>query len=359
MQPTDEEIMAQLLGGQGLQMPTERHRSSYVQQALQQLLAPPQIPIQSFGQLAGHLGAAAIRKSSLDDAVGADLRRQAALRTESGEIARQLAGGANPANAQAAAFNASNPGELQMVQTAGQKLPDPNAAVARALQQPEVMQANPMLREMIARELAGPQTFNVPAGGALVDRKGRTVFRNPAEEKAQLTDDEREYDRAKREGSFKGTFVDWQKLGSRDSRNAVIEQYEYAKGQGYKGTLIDFMRSAKADEGGGFRAADASVFSRSAAEAYGGFYDPATGQFSGLDTETARKAAELAASAAKSWRESGGDLSHNEAFASALSQLRTPRPTNTAPPAAIEHLRKNPKLKEQFRAKYGYLPEGF
>lgn len=30
----------------------------------------------------------------------------------------------------------------------------------------------------------------------------------------------------------------------------------------------------------------------------------------------------------------------------------------TAPPAAIEHLRKNPQLKEAFKAKYGYLPSG-
>jgi hypothetical protein len=30
----------------------------------------------------------------------------------------------------------------------------------------------------------------------------------------------------------------------------------------------------------------------------------------------------------------------------------------SAPPAAIEHLRKNPQLKEAFKAKYGYVPDG-
>jgi hypothetical protein len=29
-----------------------------------------------------------------------------------------------------------------------------------------------------------------------------------------------------------------------------------------------------------------------------------------------------------------------------------------APAAAVEHLRKNPQLKEQFKSKYGYVPDG-
>lgn len=36
----------------------------------------------------------------------------------------------------------------------------------------------------------------------------------------------------------------------------------------------------------------------------------------------------------------------------------TAAPQGNAPAAAIEHLRKNPQLKEQFKAKYGYTPDG-
>ncbi len=39
----------------------------------------------------------------------------------------------------------------------------------------------------------------------------------------------------------------------------------------------------------------------------------------------------------------------------------TPKPTNegSAPKEALDHLKQHPELKEQFKAKYGYLPEGY
>lgn len=40
------------------------------------------------------------------------------------------------------------------------------------------------------------------------------------------------------------------------------------------------------------------------------------------------------------------------------TEERKPAPTNEAPAQAVEYLRQNPQLAEQFRAKYGYLPEG-
>ena len=43
-----------------------------------------------------------------------------------------------------------------------------------------------------------------------------------------------------------------------------------------------------------------------------------------------------------------------ESWSDEDSKIPTP-----APQAAIEHLKQNPDLKEYFKKKYGYLPEGF
>jgi hypothetical protein len=44
---------------------------------------------------------------------------------------------------------------------------------------------------------------------------------------------------------------------------------------------------------------------------------------------------------------------------SAEPSAAAPARRTEAPPAALDYLRQNPDAKEQFRAKYGYLPEGF
>lgn len=64
----------------------------------------------------------------------------------------------------------------------------------------------------------------------------------------------------------------------------------------------------------------------------------------------------------KAAQAAGDDFSAEEIERSmnmTLAPKETEGPQGSAPAAAIEHLRKNPQLKDAFKTKYGYLPPGF
>lgn len=80
--------------------------------------------------------------------------------------------------------------------------------------------------------------------------------------------------------------------------------------------------TAKADGKGGaagIKATDAGEIRRQAAQLYGGFYDPATGQFSGLDPDKASKVQALQEEAERIYAQ--GQLSHGRAVTAAARRL--------------------------------------
>lgn len=94
------------------------------------------------------------------------------------EIARSLMGGQNPQNLEAAMFNQQNPGELGMVQTTPQKLPDQGAALQQALANPQALASNPMLAQVMAQQMAPQESYTL-APGAVRMQGNRKVAENP------------------------------------------------------------------------------------------------------------------------------------------------------------------------------------
>lgn len=59
------------------------------------------------------------------------------------------------------------------------------------------------------------------------------------------------------------------------------------------------------------------------------------------------------------WKETPGRFyGTNGAWTKVPKSPATTQSTGNAPASAVEYLRKNPQLKDQFKLKYGYLPEG-
>jgi len=118
-------------------------------------------------------------------------------------------------------------------------------------------------------------------------------------------------------------------------------------------------------EGGGIKASDVNAMYKQVASLYGGFYDPGTGEFSGLDPDKALKVQGIITQAEKN-AIGGMGLSQAVTQAARQSGLDIPGaqgvqnpPQTQAPPAALEYLQANPDQIDAFEAKYGYRPAGF
>lgn len=82
------------------------------------------------------------------------------------------------------------------------------------------------------------------------------------------------------------------------------------------------------------KAADENAIYKYAAQLYGGFYDPATGQFSGLDADKATKIQSIATEAVRLMRAEG--LDRHEAVTKAARKAKIDIPDLNAPPSAAD-----------------------
>lgn len=113
-------------------------------------------PRQIGGHLEGlsHLANAFVAAKAMRDVEGQEEELETRASDHARKIGRALIGGENPANAEAALFNAQNPGDLQMVETTAQRMPDSREALSLAMQ-PEgglAMERNPALSQAIAEQ---------------------------------------------------------------------------------------------------------------------------------------------------------------------------------------------------------------
>lgn len=82
------------------------------------------------------------------------------------------------------------------------------------------------------------------------------------------------------------------------------------------------------------KASDDSLMSKNVTAYFGGTYDPATGEITGLDKDSAKKVTEYSARASKYFKDNK-NLTHNEATALALKEYEDsikPKPTDTTIP---------------------------
>lgn len=194
---------------------------------------------------------------------------------------------------------------------------------------PNLREQYQLASQDLARQgYAGP-SFNL--AGAAQDLLGRQPM---------PTDDMREYEQARAQG-FRGTLIEFlndTRYRRRSGGYNAPSSYDEFTLSKENPAYAEFLKNRR-DRSAGFepRAADSNFFRNSAAMAYGGTYDPQTGQFSALDPDKARKATLLSARAARIWRESQGEITHSEAFEEALGKQSGGAPASNELPDPAQH----------------------
>lgn len=85
-----------------------------------------------------------------------------------------------------------------------------------------------------------------------------------------------------------------------------------------------------------FKPADSNTIHRQVVTAYGGLYDPTTGQISGLDPAQGAKVQGIAADASRIYQQNEGQIDHATAVEQAIAKSKAPAappPSGAAPPA--------------------------
>jgi hypothetical protein len=90
---------------------------------------------------------------------------------------------------------------------------------------------------------------------------------------------------------------------------------------GAKGDQARKTNAAKG-EGSGIKSADSNNIGRAVSTAFGGFYDPVNGTFSGLDKDTATRALAIRARAERIFMDSRGTIGHGEAVEQAMEEAK-------------------------------------
>lgn len=99
-----------------------------------------------------------------------------------------------------------------------------------------------VVSEMLKQKLTQQQQAADPLRQLQIQQARKTLSKSDAPTDVQ------EYEYAKKQG-FDGSFIDFQKSLKAGATPSTVQEYEYAKNQGFKGTLADWMAQKRAGAG--------------------------------------------------------------------------------------------------------------